>query len=322
MSLYLFLFACFLCYDRARLKRWFLWVSVTCILYLPQLIIALGQVRTVQENYWIEPITLRTLIDYFQFLFNPSIYRFHSGTICGFLLFLTILWFLISGFKRYGQDKVRSYLYPLAGLFAPFFEIAFGVAASFLLRPVLVKRYLFVSVGAMWLAFSVLAADYLREKEDRRALPFLLFLLFLTLLNTYGFVKREEEYRQGWNTFSQTLNEDLQEGDVLLSNFGQVRLCLSQTFPDHPVCYYWRQKTEDLFLELYPNLHDTRDVETILFYLTQDNAIYYADTITLPEFHLQEELPGESILCESLGRCLIEDTPVDLYRISRKEGTK
>lgn len=320
-GIYLALFIWFLCCDRQRIREWFLYVLASVIGYLPWLTIALRQVMTVREGYWIEDITFDTLLSYFQFLFNPSVYRYYSGTILGFFLFALILFASAAASLRKIRGEQRIFpdemlFFSLTGIAIPFWEILIGVVTSVLIRPVFSSRYIFVSAGALWLGFSILMAAYFKNRSQKRTVFFSLFLLLILCINTKGFMKRETEFRDGWNTLQETLNPRLTPGDVLLSNFGQVRLSLSYAYPQYENCYYWRQKTEDLFKELYGNLNDTRDEEAILAFLRDDNAMYFVDAYELPEFHFQKDCTDPNVIFEELAACLIEDTPVRIYKVS------
>lgn len=307
--------------DRKHIREWLLYLLASVIGYLPWLNVTLRQVMTVKDGYWIEPITFDTLFSYFQFLFNPSVYQYYSGTILGFILFGLILYVISAALlQRYktghGILPDQTLFFSLCGIMIPFWEIMIGVLASVLIRPVFSQRYIFVSTGALWLGFSILMAAYFKNCSPKRTVYFSLFLLLLLCINTKGFMKRETEFRDGWNTLQKTLNSRLTPGDVILSNFGQIRLSLSYSYPDVLVCYYWRQRTEDLFKELYGNLMDTRDEEAILSQLTKDNSIYFVDAFTLPEFDFQNECTDTSVTFEELDSCVIEGTPVRIYRVS------
>ena len=320
-GVYLALFIWFLYRDRKRIREWLLYLLASVIGYLPWLAVVLHQVTTVKEGYWIETISLDTLFSYFQFLFNPSVYQYYSGTILGFILFGLILFAAGSALVQRYKNKScilsdETLFFSLFGIAIPFWEIIIGVLTSVLIRPVFSQRYIFVSTGALWLGFSILMAAYFKNRPPQKTVLFHVFLLLLLCINTNGFMKRETEFRDGWKALQETIDPRLHPGDVILSNFGQIRLSLSYSYPDIPVCYYWRQRTEDLFKELYGNLIDTRDEEAILSHLTEDNSIYFVDAFTLPEFHFQNDCTDTSVTFEELGSCLIEDTPVRVYRIS------
>lgn len=123
----------------------------------------------VQEGYWIEEISFRTLVDYLQFLYNPAVYVYYSGTILGIITFLLVAAVTVGipfYTKRKGDQKTD--LMPkggekdcnisfciLAGAGQLFFVIGLGVFFSLLIKPILVQRYLFFCMGVFWMAFAI-----------------------------------------------------------------------------------------------------------------------------------------------------------------------
>lgn len=159
--LYLALFGYFLVKERAKLKYWLGCGVITVLCYLPWLPVLRRQVSGVQEGYWIEEISLGTLVDYFQFLCNPAVYVYYSGTILGILTFLlvaaVVVWIPFLA-KRKGGQKTAPIVKAgekeceisfciLAGAGQVFFVIGMGVLFSLLVKPVLVQRYLFFCMG-------------------------------------------------------------------------------------------------------------------------------------------------------------------------------
>lgn len=327
--LYLVLFAFCLIKKRAKLKYWLGCSAATVICYLPWLPVLWRQMNGVQEGYWIEAISFRTLVDYFQFLYNPAVYVYYSGTILGILTFLLAAAVTVGipffvkrkgGRKRDltlkdGEKERNISFCILTGTGQLFFVIGLGVFFSLLIKPVLVQRYLFFCMGVFWAAFAI---GISRLKNEKLQIGISVFLLVVTFLNGKAFLRTEEESRDGWLEMEHVL-EEVEKEDVILGNFGQVRLALSYSMPGTKVCYYWRQKTEELFLEMYGNLEDTRDEKAIFSHLTDRNRIYYFDTLQIGEFHLQEDCTEKNIVFTDMGTCLIEDIPVRIYRVERGE---
>ena len=327
--LYLVLFIYCLTKERGKLKYWLGCSVATVICYLPWLPVLWRQMNGVQEGYWIEEISFRTLVDYLQFLYNPAVYVYYSGTILGIITFLLVAAVTVGipfYTKRKGDQKTD--LMPkggekdcnisfciLAGAGQLFFVIGLGVFFSLRFKPSLVQRYLFFCMGVFWMAFAI---GISRLKNEKLQIGISVFLLIVTFLNGKAFIRTEEESRTGWLELEHVL-EEVGKEDVILGNFGQVRLALSYAMPDTKVCYYWRQKTEDLFLEMYGNLEDTRDEEAIFSHLTDRNRIYYFDSFQIGEFHLQEDCTEKNSVFTDMGTCLIEDIPVRIYRVERGE---
>ncbi len=309
LSLYLFL------YRRKSLKKWLLSAAIAVIGYLPWLPVIRRQMGAVKADYWIEKISLSTLFSFFQFLFNPKVYRWHSGTILGFLTFLLLAGTIVLLWRCSGEAGRETAFCATTGVGVPFFIIAVGVAASICMKPVLVQRYLFFGLGTLWLGFAIAIS---KRKNPLLKTGVLVFLLCVTTMNLTHFMRVERESREGWQQIEALLGT-IREGDVILANLGQTRLALSYAMPETQVCYYWRQQTEELFKEMFGNLTDTRDEAMILSYLTDENRIYFFDTLDNDEFHFKEDCSDQNVFFTDAGIHCIEDVRVQLYIIEKGE---
>lgn len=315
--LYLILFLYCIIWKKDGCKNWILYSVITVGCYLPWLPILVKQIMAVKSGYWIEKISLSSLFGYFQFIFNPAVYIYYSGTILGILLlgvFVFAILLLVSKIDWHADGIERKKcFFTLAGSLQIVFVIFVGILFSWFATPILVQRYLFFCMGVLWLSFSIAISEI--EKQTI-VTGICLFLMMIAFLNLKAFIRTEEESRAGWKEMDAILAE-IGENDIILSNFGQVRLALSYYKPETKVCYYWRQRTEPLFLSLYGNLEDTRDEEIIFSHLTDKNTIYYFDTLEIGEFHLQDDFSEDGIVFEKMETCLIEDIWVQVYKIRR-----
>lgn len=58
----------------------------------------LSQFNSVRESYWIDPITLSNVGDYFQFIFSPSTNAI--GTLLGLILFICLVYLIYINLKN------------------------------------------------------------------------------------------------------------------------------------------------------------------------------------------------------------------------------
>lgn len=309
--LYLILLGYWYRRQKKSIKIWFLCAAMLCVAYLPWIPTLLNQIGSVREEYWIEPIKASSVVAFFKFLFNPSVWAYHSGTILGAFLCLLVLMVLLK------HDKTadgRIYVCSAAGIGMVFFVMLIGCLVSLLMKPVLVQRYLFLATGAMWLGVAIGLSGW---KNELVRIGSVLFALTIGVLNLQAFVRVENESRDGYRELLGIL-EQVEDEDVILSNFGQVRLALSYMAKETTVCYYWHQQTDKLFVNLYGNLVDTRDTEEILTYLTMGNKMYYFDALEVNEFHFQKDCEDKNVTFQNKGKCLIEDVWVQVYEIRRR----
>lgn len=191
VMVYLCLLLAFWFLDRRRIREWLFYAAVSVIGYVPWLFALAGQLEAVSENYWILPLTWRSLGGCVKFLMKPAFADERVNTVLAVVLFVTYLglwcrWVLKLFHKGRENDKicvntikrecrknlvdeatVRFWLATagvgvLAGL------VAFGFAASLLIRPIFVYRYMIPAAGCFWLGFALCMNDALCKPKDEQ----------------------------------------------------------------------------------------------------------------------------------------------------------
>ena len=180
---YVILLLYFIRYNRNLIKKWAV-SAICCILaYLPWLNILITQISGVRESYWIKPITLEKIFDYFQFVFSPN--NNEIGMIVSIVLLLTIVIVTIMAFKRKNIEfEEKTYIVIL--LSTIFITILTGIVLSLMIRPIFVERYILPCFGGLWLGFSIVISKF---KDDKKILLILIaFLLVISAIATIGFI--------------------------------------------------------------------------------------------------------------------------------------
>ena len=142
-------------------KKWVISVLAAVVAYLPWLFIFLSQLKTVIGDYWIEEVTLQSIYSYFRFLFEPRMDTFHVDMICGILLAVSYFALLILAFKN---RKCRVSNWGLWGSMVLIVTVLFGVAASLLIRPIFVARYMIVAIGCFWFCYAWMIGENKKKK--------------------------------------------------------------------------------------------------------------------------------------------------------------
>lgn len=129
-------------------KGWLLASGATILLFLPWLGSFISQlVYKVENAYWIEPITISTLIGYVTTVFG-------SANMRTFPLFFLLAYLAAFGALLFSRNRERITLL-LCALAVPAATVLVGVAASILVRPVFVIRYLLPAIPLVIFAFSL-----------------------------------------------------------------------------------------------------------------------------------------------------------------------
>ncbi len=129
--IYGLLFLCCLCRNRKLLKPWLIASLVTVLLYLPWLKCFIAQLAVkVTDEYWIAPITLRSLWDDLMRLLSTNdsrVYPLFFGLLVAVLFVQMIV-------RRDGPA--------LLALAVPVLTMLVGIVVSAVMRPIYIVRYL------------------------------------------------------------------------------------------------------------------------------------------------------------------------------------
>ena len=181
--IYILILVYFLINNRNQIKKWMISAAVCIIAYLPWLNILLSQISEVRESYWIKPITMEKIFEYFQFIFSPN--NNEIGLIIGFILLFTIIVVTVLAFKR-KNIVLEEKVYITILLSTIFLTIFVGIVLSLLIRPIFVERYILPCFGGLWLGFSILISKF---KDDKKILFALIaFILVISAAGTIGFI--------------------------------------------------------------------------------------------------------------------------------------
>ncbi|MCM1262407.1 MAG: hypothetical protein NC313_06765 [Butyrivibrio sp.] len=142
------------------LKQWSAAVLITAVLYLPWIGSFISQlVYKVNNDYWISEITRWTIKEYVITMFSAAgLEHFEILAVCSYIIVFAFV--ILSGSKK-------AIAVSACALSVPAGTIIIGVAASLLVRPVFVIRYVipaapflivFMAVGLCHIKFKALAA--------------------------------------------------------------------------------------------------------------------------------------------------------------------
>lgn len=167
VMVYLFLLLVFWLRDRRRIREWLLYVAVSVICYVPWLSALAGQLGAVSENYWILPLTWRSLGGCVKFLMKPAFTDERVNTVLAVILSAAYFgiwcrWLL----KLYHNRRISErFCLATAGIGVLAGLVAFGFVASFLIRPIFVYRYMIPAAGCFWLGFALCLNEMLCKQK-------------------------------------------------------------------------------------------------------------------------------------------------------------
>lgn len=180
-SIYFLLFIFAVIKNRQLLRRWLAAVFVTVLLYLPWLKRFVGQlVYKINNDYWIEPITFKTVAHYVITLFGANGMKTYA-------LFSSLVYFLVFLYIVRSHDG-NTIALALCSLAVPVGTILVGVLVSLLVRPVFIIKYVIPAVPLL-IVFITIGIGQIRQES---LLAMVLTVLLMGGISNYGTCLYEE----------------------------------------------------------------------------------------------------------------------------------
>lgn len=218
--IHLTLFLYILLKKRDLLIRWVGCILVSIAIYLPWFLITCSQTNRVQNHWWLATLTLSDILNCLHFCFHKSALIITFSVLSCYILLLELY--------RNKQFSFRA-AYLLTGLFLPLALFAAGLTISWLMRPVLVSRYLLPALGCMWIA--LILGIY---KSPKNSVFFLLCCIVLSIQVSFQlFSLNRSEYHAARKAYELLqLTEHIPNAALLFNRFTDAKTCLELTHAD------------------------------------------------------------------------------------------
>ncbi len=217
--------------GKRRLDPFLYTVGAVTLLYIPWLIKLAGAIGRVKGSYWIPPVTGKVIGQVFTYPFSnkffiPVLPALHS---IGFVIALIVIGL---GMATQIWKRDKGALMALIALAVYLLTIVTGIAASWLIRPVLVERYMVPVLGLFIIALAYGAAGL-----DWKLTPSVVAVILILAISG----------AQIRNTLSNRFNGpmreavealDVQPGDIFLHTDEHTIGTFSYYYPDHMNYYY------------------------------------------------------------------------------------
>ncbi len=354
MMVYLYVLAAFLVQDKRRVKEWFLYVAVSIVGYIPWLFALMGQISAVRENYWILPLTWRSIGGCVKFLMKPAFTSEAINVILAVVIFAGYVLVVGGCFvchvktgriksdystKVYYNGRV---LFPFAGLFVLIGLVGFGFVASILIRPVFVYRYMIPAAGCFWLCFAICLDEMLCKLHSgsvlrqanigllqsnkiivmlRGLLLAFTVLLIVVGLRDYRAFLGEEEYKILLMKDTEEALAQIGPEDIVIYNFDQVQAVTSYYLEKETRRYLWNGRAESLIQEIIGPCETVEETEAIKDWLLQGQEEQKTGRRVwfIGSFNSREEIAAqwrkEGLVVEEKGSYLLERYWFNLYEI-------
>lgn len=216
---YFYMLLYYIFMDIKNIKRFFLCLLATFILYLPCLLVTLKQIKSVSGYFSMPDVTLPVFIKYMRYPYTVGFTPF-SILLCIVMFALFAL-----SLKNYIKAPDSNLLFYTIWCFLIFYcVLLFGTVISKIMTAnIFVDRYLFFSIGLIWLFFSLSVAGLNNDKIYYAA------IIFTILIGITGYVKEYQiEYSESADKIDRYLEQNVKPGDILytIEDNEEMAFCL------------------------------------------------------------------------------------------------
>lgn len=365
IMVYLYVLIVLIYRDRGRIKEWLLWVFVSVLGYVPWLFALYSQIAEVNSGYWILPLSWRTFGGCVKFLMKPAFTDDRLSTVLAVIF--SAVWlgvFLCEGAKfrchrrrkqtasasenaaapARGEETLPGqeagmesregrFGLMLAGTGVPAGLVLFGFAASMLVRPIFVYRYMIPAMGCFWLGFAAGLDDLWRPAEECavqgsttgkglhkyklcKLICASVFLFTVLIgLRDYRAFMGEEEYKILLMEQAEEALSSIAPGDVVIYNFGQVQAVTSYYLAKETDSYLWRGTPETLIQDIIRPYGVAEETGQIRSWCREGRTVWFIGSFNSRD-EIVAEWAADGIRAEEAGSYLLERYWFNLYKIS------
>ena len=315
------------------LKKWTICVAVSVIGYLPWLFVLLSQIQAVRENYWILPLTWRSIGGCVKFLMKPAFSTEQVNVALAVILFLLYLTLLAErayqtyqAWKRDEDKNVKSenFYYAAAGCIVLCGLVGFGFLASIVIRPIFVYRYMIPAMGCFWFCFVLnLNEAFAFEAKERKNEPLqkqktvlcvlALVLVFIIGVQDYRAFTGEEEYKIVLMKECEQALSDIAKEDIIVYNFNQLQATAGYYLPQEN--YLWNGTPEELIVEIFGNKAVVEGTAQIKQWLDAGKQVWFFGSFNSRE-DIKAQWEADGLNVEETGSYMLERYWFNIYSVS------
>lgn len=339
IMVYFYVLVVFLLRDRGRIKEWLLWVAVSVVGYVPWLYVLFRQITAVNENYWILPLTWRSLGGCVKFIMKPVFTNEVLNIVLAVVMFAAYVFVfahMVIKLYYYGRQNRRnpqnknikqdisSYNvykgqvgFALAGVGVLTGLVLFGFAASFAIRPIFVYRYMIPALGCFWLSFAVNLDDMMNDKKLCKPIVPVVIIFFISVigLRNYRAFMGEEEYKILLMEQTEAALSSIASEDIVIYNFDQVQAVTSYYLNHEIPSYLWCGTPETLIQDIIRPYDVVENAQTIKEWCEDGRTVWFIGSFNSRD-DIVKEWSAEGMHIEETGSYLLERYWFNLYKVS------
>ncbi len=291
---------------------------ITAVLYIPWISIALSQTSAVAENYWIQPMTLRTFPGCAKYIllgtFNSTLVGYIFVALAGAVI-AAALFFAI---KKISDTQAKA---TLLGMFVLVLLIIGGYVLSIIIRPVFVYRYMIPALGVFWLAIAIAVGSIFKEHLAIIAAA----VLVIISLRDYQTFNWSEGYKNGLMVNADEVLSQIDDDTIIVCNFNHIQALasfyLNNYYEDGDginTIYAYQTEPETLIpvmLDGIEVLGDDAD-QQIKAFLEEGKKVLFFGSFNARDEIVQNWEETQGIMSTYLTECMVERYWFNVYELS------
>ncbi|MCR4902770.1 MAG: hypothetical protein K6A23_07925 [Butyrivibrio sp.] len=319
-SLYLGLFIWSLA-DKGGKKTTLLIVTfpiISAILYIPWISVVISQTKAVAENYWIQPVTLRTFPGCAKYIllgtFNSTVWGYIFAGLSGIIIVLAVF-FAGKGIKEQIAKSI------LLGIFVLVMLVVGGFVLSILIRPVFVYRYMIPALGVFWLAIAIAVGSMFPKYMALIAT----MIFVIVSLRDYQTFNWSEGYKKDLMAEAETTLSGVEDDTIIICNFNHIQ-ALSSFYINNfyeqgdnvNTVYAYQTEPEPLIpvmLKGIETLGDDGD-DKIKSFLEQGKKVIFLGSFNSREDVISAWEENYGIISTYITECMVERYWFNVYELS------
>ena len=318
--------------DFKAIKGWIVCVVLSIIGYLPWLFVLISQITTIRDNYWILPLTWRSIGGCVKFLMKPAFQNERLNVVMAVALFgiyvglIAVYGYSVWNGRRY-EGEVRSkadseivdkmgfatFCYTVSGCLVLCGLVLFGFIASIVIRPIFVYRYMLPAVGCFWFCFALCLNKLSGRVQILCSCIIATFVLIIGICDYRAFMG-EEEYRAVLMKGTAQAISDIDKNDIILYNFDQLQAVCGYYMDQEN--YLWNGEPEPLIIDMFGNKGSIQEVDSIKEWLDSGRMVWFFGSFNSREA-LREEWEKDGISTDEIGSYMLERYWFNIYKINK-----
>ena len=301
---YFFMLLYYFFLDRKNIKRWFMCLLLTVVMYIPCLIVTLKQFKSVSGYFSMPDVTASVFVKYARYPYTVG------NTVASIVLLVSVAALLIYTVCRivgiirkesvkaretdpdkteFCKKEVFTDLYALSMFLVYYLVLLFGTAVSKVMTAnIFVDRYLLFAHGLIWLFFAVEAGKFKKY--------FCVFLAIEVLAGVFGYINEFKiEYDTNPDALIAFLETEVDDGDVLYTIEQSEEMAFCLPFYDEGLTNY-------------------EDLSEAVKAAGENNSEIFMSVIDYEEYDFSE-LAEQGLKAESEGTYTFDRYTIDMYRL-------